>query len=81
MGGIVGRPKKFQREIERHRVLYEGRDLRRVRNNWVLYWRFLAHLTTIGYRPRTIESYYTRARRQVASKGPEIGRRTIPGLS
>ena len=60
MGGIVGRPKKFQREIERHRELYETRDLRRVRNNWVLYWRFLSHLTTTGYHPRTIETYYTR---------------------
>ena len=60
MGGIVGRPKKFQREIECHRALYEARDLRRVRNNWVLYWRFLAHLTAIGYQARTIETYYTR---------------------
>ena len=75
MGGIVGRPKKFQREIERHRVLYEGRDLRRVRNNWVLYWRFLAHLTTIGYRPRTIESYYTRVGKFIRRLGGKSLRR------
>jgi len=75
MGGIVGRPKKFQREIERHRLLYEARDLRRVRNTWVLYWRFLAHLTTIGYRPRTIETYYTRIGRFVRWLGSKSLRR------
>jgi len=62
MGSKTGRPKKFQRDIERHRRLYESRDLRRVRNNWVLYWRFLAHLEDIGYRPRTVQRYHGKLR-------------------
>ena len=60
MGGKVGRPRKFQREILRYRVLYESKNLRWVRDNWILYWRFLAHLEDIGYRPRTIEGYHCR---------------------
>lgn len=78
MGGKVGRPRQFQREIRHYRELYESRDLRRVRNNWVLYWRFLAHLEDMGCRPHTINDYYFRlkevhqmARTQVAAPGAE----------
>ena len=38
------RPRKFEREIEHHRRLYEHRELRRVTDDWIFYWRFLAHL-------------------------------------
>jgi site-specific recombinase XerD len=62
MGGKVGQPRKYQREIAQHRRLYENKSLHRVRDNWVLYWRFLAHLEDIGYRPRTVERYHEKLR-------------------
>ena len=75
MGGKVGRPRKFQREIERHRSLYEARDLRRVRDNWIFYWRFLAHLEDVGYRLSTIHGYYYRLRKFLRRLGRKPLRR------
>jgi len=63
MGGKVGQPKRFQRDIEDHRSLYEGKELRRIKDNLVFYWRFLAHLEDIGYRPRTVQAYHERLRK------------------
>jgi len=54
--------RKFERDIERHRALYGRRNLRFVRNNEVLYWRFLAHLQDRGYQPRTVERYHGQLR-------------------
>ena len=75
MGGKVGRPTKFQREIHHYRELYETRDLHRVRNNWVLYWRFLAHLEDMGYRAHTINDYYFRLKKFIRWLGPKSLRR------
>ena len=65
-GEVVQRCKdgerKFQRDIGRHRELYGRRNLRFVRNNAVLYWRFLAHLEDRGYRPRTVERFHEKLR-------------------
>ena len=44
--------------IEDHRKLYEKKKLRHVRDNWIFYWRFLASLEDLGYRPRSIQVYY-----------------------
>ena len=63
MGRKVGRPRQYQREIRHHRELHEAKDLRRVRDNWVFYWRFLAHLEDMGYRPHTINDYYFRLKK------------------
>jgi site-specific recombinase XerD len=49
-------------DIRRYRELYGRRNLRFVRNNAVLYWRFLAHLEDRGYRPRTVERYHEKLR-------------------
>jgi site-specific recombinase XerD len=57
-----GGQRKFQRDIRHARTVYGKRNLRFVRNNEVLYWRFLAHLQDMGYRPRTIERYYAKLR-------------------
>jgi site-specific recombinase XerD len=54
--------RKFERDIERHRALYGRRNLRFVRNNEVLYWRFLAHLQDRGYQPATVQRYYGQLR-------------------
>jgi integrase/recombinase XerD len=54
--------RKFQRDIQNSRTLYGKRNLRFVRNNHVLYWRFLAHLEDIGYRPRTVGRYHEKLR-------------------
>lgn len=54
--------RKFQRDIQHYRELYGRRNLRFVRNNAVLYWRFLAHLEDHGYRPRTVERYHEKLR-------------------
>ena len=54
--------RKFQRDIRRHREIYGRRNLRFVRNNAVLYWRFLAHLEDRGYRPRTVERFHEKLR-------------------
>ena len=58
MGRHPTRPRKFDREIEHHRRLYEHRELSRVTDNWIFYWRFLAHLQDRDYRPRTVERYH-----------------------
>ena len=63
MGGKTGHPRKFQRDIAHYRKLYASKDLRRVRKNWILYWRFLAHLEDIGYRPHTVQDYHHRLRK------------------
>ena len=54
--------RKFQQDIRRYRELYGGRNLRFVRNNAVLYWRFLAQLEDRGSRPRTVERYHEKLR-------------------
>ncbi len=54
--------RKFQRDIRQYRELYGRRNLRFVRNNAVLYWRFLAHLEDRGYRPRTVERFHEKLR-------------------
>jgi site-specific recombinase XerD len=54
--------RKFELEINRARLRYGKRNLRFVRSNEVLYWRFLAHLQDIGYRPRTVERYHEKLR-------------------
>jgi site-specific recombinase XerD len=54
--------RKFQQDIRRYRELYGGRNLRFVRNNTVLYWRFLAQLEDKGSRPRTVERYHEKLR-------------------
>jgi site-specific recombinase XerD len=54
--------RKFQRDIQRSRTLYGKRNLRFVRNNDVLYWRFLSYLEDMGYRPRTVERYHEKLR-------------------
>lgn len=51
-------PRKFQKDIQYYRDLYQKRNLQYVRNNQVFYWRFLSHLEDIGYRPRTVERYH-----------------------
>ena len=58
MGRHPTRPRKFEREIEHHRRLYEHRELSRVADNWIFYWRFLAHLQDRDYRPRTVGRYH-----------------------
>lgn len=62
MAHIAGKPRKFQTDIKYYSSLYEHKNLRFVRNNWVFYWRFLASLEDIGYRPRTIERYHEKLR-------------------
>ena len=54
--------RKFQREIQVHRAWYEKKNLFFVRNNWVVYWMFLAHLQDNGYQPGTIARYYNQLR-------------------
>lgn len=54
--------RKFELEIQRARARYANRNLRFVRKNEVLYWRFLAHLQDTGYRPRTVERYHEKLR-------------------
>jgi len=54
--------RKFERHIQRCRTLYAKRNLRFVRTNDVFYWRFLAHLQDMGYRPRTVERYHEKLR-------------------
>ena len=54
--------RKFQREIQRYRVLCAARNLRFVRSNAVLYWRFLAYLEDRGYRPQTVQRFYRNLR-------------------
>jgi len=58
----VGLRRKFQKDIQQYRDLYQNKNLRYVRNNQVFYWRFLAHLEDIGYRPRTVERYHEKLR-------------------
>jgi len=67
--------RKFQRDIRHARSLYSKRDLRFVRNNEVLYWRFLAYLEDMGYRPRTTERYYAKLRTFLAWLGHRSLRR------
>ena len=38
--------------------LHEHRELSRVTDNWIFYWRFLAHLQDRDYRPRTVKRYH-----------------------
>lgn len=54
--------RKFQQDIRRYRELYGRRNLRFIRNNAVLYWRFLAYLEDRGYRPRTVERFHEKLR-------------------
>jgi site-specific recombinase XerD len=58
----AGLPRKFQKDIEHYRLLYQKKNLRYVRNNQVFYWMFLSRLTDIGYQPRTIERYHEKLR-------------------
>jgi len=48
----------YLRLIEDHRKLYEKKNLKYVRDNRIFYWRFLAGLEDLGYRPRSIQVYY-----------------------
>ena len=48
----------YMRLIEENRKLYEKKKLRYVRDNRIFYWRFLAGLEDLGYRPRSIQCYY-----------------------
>jgi len=54
----AGLPRKFQRDIQYYRAVYQSKNLQYVRNNQVFYWRFLSHLEDIGYRPRTVARYH-----------------------
>ena len=54
--------RKYQRDIRHSRTLYGKRSLPFVRNNDVLYWRFLSYLEDMGYRPRTVERYHEKLR-------------------
>ncbi len=54
----LGKNAKYLREIRENRVLYDSKNLKYVKKNWIFYWRFLAKLEDIGYRPRTIQRYY-----------------------
>ena len=56
------RPLKFEREIDHHRRLHQHLELSRVTDNWIFYWRFLAHLQDREYRPRTVERYHEKRR-------------------
>jgi len=58
----AGLPRKFQKEIQYYRALYQHKNLLYVRNNQVFYWRFLAYLEDLGYRPRTVERYHEKLR-------------------
>lgn len=62
MGRCAQGERMFEGDIQRSRTLYGKRNLRFVRNNTVLYWRFLAHLQDIGYRPRTVGRYHEKLR-------------------
>ncbi len=53
---------KYQRDIDQHRKLYKDKNLKYVKNNWVFFWRFLAHLQDIGYRPSTVERFHSMLR-------------------
>jgi site-specific recombinase XerD len=48
----------YMRRVEEKRRQYESKNLRYVRDNWIFYWKFLASLLGLGYRPRTIQCYY-----------------------
>lgn len=60
---LVNTAPKYLREINKHRKLYEHKNLRYVRDNNVFYWRFLASLQDNGYQPSTIDNYRYRLRR------------------
>jgi integrase/recombinase XerC/integrase/recombinase XerD len=62
MSPVAGRQRKFQRDIQSHRALYRKKNLFFVRNNWVVYWMFLASLEDKGYQPRTVERYHYQLR-------------------
>ena len=62
MARDTDRRRKFEREIEHHRRLHEHLELSRVTDNWIFYWRFLAHLQDMDYRPRTVERYHEKLR-------------------
>jgi len=49
---------KYMRLVEDNRKLYEKKNLKYVKNNRIFYWRFLAYLEDLGYRPRAIQVYY-----------------------
>ena len=53
-----GQKPKYLKLIEENRKLFDKKNLTFVRNNRIFYWRFLAYLEDIGYRPRSIERYY-----------------------
>jgi len=58
----AGLPRQFQKNIQYYRSHYQSKNLQYVRNNEVFYWRFLAHLEDIGYRPGTVERYHDKLR-------------------
>jgi integrase/recombinase XerC len=53
---------KYMQLVENNRRLYEKKNLKYVKSNWIFYWRFLAYLEDIGYRPRTIQTYYEKVK-------------------
>lgn len=71
MSHTAGQPRKFQIDIQYYRSLYEVKNLRYVRDNWVFYWRFLAHLQDIGYQPRTVERYHEKLKTFLKWLGPK----------
>jgi site-specific recombinase XerD len=48
----------YMRLVEDNRKLYEKKNLKYVKSNQIFYWRFLAYLEDLGYRPRAIQVYY-----------------------
>lgn len=59
MSLLNGKKPKFLRKIEEHNLIYEKKNLKYVKNKWIFYWRFLAHLVDTGYRHETIIDYYS----------------------
>jgi len=62
MGILSGKKPKYLREIEKHKKLYNKKNLKFVRDNWIFYWRFISYLEEIAYRPRTIERFLEKIR-------------------
>ena len=58
MTKYINKKYKYQKEIEKHRLLYENKGLKRVKDKWIFYWKYLAHLIDIGYSQRTVRDYY-----------------------
>lgn len=71
----AGEKEKCLKEINRYRKLYSNKNLKYVKNNYVFYWRFLAHLEDIGYRPMTIGRYYSQIKKFLNWRGNKTVRK------